>query len=142
MKRIRCYIAVVCVLGTTLFAADPPSGGKAEKPGNFVAAKPDPLVGDWQGSGGVVAQVVATAGDSYQANLLPAFDTEIVEVLSPTNPLGIKGCGEAGCAGSLTSVMNAIADALSEYGIRHLDMPATPYRVWNAIREARSAQSA
>ena len=51
-------------------------------------------------------------------------------------PLGVKGCGEAGCAGSLTSVMNAVVDALSEYGIRHLDMPATPYRVWHAIREA------
>ena len=43
-----------------------------------------------------------------------------------TNPLGVKGCGEAGCAGSLTSMMNAVVDALSEYGIRHIDMPATP----------------
>src|SRR5215468_4873493 len=49
-------------------------------------------------------------------------------VPATTNVLGVKGCGEAGCAGSLTSVMNAIADALSEFGIRHLDMPATPYR--------------
>ena len=45
-----------------------------------------------------------------------------------TNVLGVKGCGEAGCAGSLTSVMNAIADALAEFGIPHMDMPATPYR--------------
>ena len=52
-----------------------------------------------------------------------------------TNPLGVKGCGEAGCAGSLTSVMNAVVDALSEYGIRHIDMPATPERVWQAIQE-------
>jgi carbon-monoxide dehydrogenase large subunit len=63
-------------------------------------------------------------------------------VAATTNVLGVKGCGEAGCAGSLTSVMNAIADALSELGIRHLDMPATPYRVWRAIREARAARAA
>ena len=57
-------------------------------------------------------------------------------VPAKTNPLGVKGCGEAGCAGSLTSVMNAVVDALSEYGIRHIDMPATPYRVWQAIQAA------
>jgi carbon-monoxide dehydrogenase large subunit len=54
-----------------------------------------------------------------------------------SNPLGTKGCGEAGCAGGLPSVMNALVDALSEYGIRHIDMPATPERVWRAIQEAR-----
>ena len=55
-----------------------------------------------------------------------------------TNTLGVKGCGEAGCAGGLGSVMNAIVDALSVYGIRHIDMPATPYRVWRAIEDARA----
>ena len=55
-------------------------------------------------------------------------------VPAKTNPLGVKGCGEAGCAGSLTSIMNAVVDALSDYGIRHIDMPATPYRVWQAIQ--------
>jgi carbon-monoxide dehydrogenase large subunit len=54
-----------------------------------------------------------------------------------TNPLGAKGCGEAGCAGGLVCLMNAVIDALSEYGIRHIDMPVTPARVWAAIREAR-----
>ncbi len=54
-----------------------------------------------------------------------------------TNVLGAKGCGEAGCAGSMPSVMNAVVDALSEYGITHIDMPATPLRVWEAIRAAR-----
>jgi len=63
-------------------------------------------------------------------------------VPATTNVLGVKGCGEAGCAGSLTSVMNAIADALSEFGIHHLDMPATPYRVWRAIQEAGAAHAA
>ena len=59
-------------------------------------------------------------------------------VPATTNVLGVKGCGEAGCAGSLTSVMNAVAHALSEFGIRHVDMPATPYRVWRAIQDARA----
>ena len=53
-----------------------------------------------------------------------------------TNPLGVKGCGEAGCAGSMTSIMNAVVDALSERGVRHIDMPASPLRVWEAIRAA------
>ncbi len=53
-----------------------------------------------------------------------------------TNPLGVKGCGEAGCAGALTSVTNAVVDALADRGIRHLDMPLTPFRIWQALREA------
>lgn len=53
-----------------------------------------------------------------------------------TNPLGVKGCGEAGCAGALTSVMNAVIDALAERGVRHLDMPLTPFRIWQALHSA------
>jgi aerobic carbon-monoxide dehydrogenase large subunit len=60
-------------------------------------------------------------------------------VPAKTNPLGAKGCGEAGCAGSLPAVMSAVVDALSEYGIRHIDMPATPFRVWQAIQAACGA---
>ncbi|HWV54087.1 xanthine dehydrogenase family protein molybdopterin-binding subunit [Pseudorhodoplanes sp.] len=59
-----------------------------------------------------------------------------------TNPLGTKGCGEAGCAGALVCVMNAIVDALSVYGIRHIDMPASPARVWAAIQAAKSTKAA
>ena len=59
-------------------------------------------------------------------------------VPAKTNPLGATGCGEAGCAGSLPAVMNAVVDALSEYGIHHIDMPATPFRVWQAIQTART----
>jgi carbon-monoxide dehydrogenase large subunit len=70
----------------------------------------------------------------------PMFDVANHPVPAKTNPLGVKGCGEAGCAGSLTSIMNAVTDALSEYGIRHIDMPATPYRVWQAIQAAGSAR--
>ncbi|HWF96969.1 MAG TPA: hypothetical protein VG291_18620, partial [Xanthobacteraceae bacterium] len=63
-------------------------------------------------------------------------------VPAKTNPLGVKGCGEAGCAGALTSVMNAVVDALSDYGIRHIDMPATPFRVWQAIQAAGASAPA
>jgi carbon-monoxide dehydrogenase large subunit len=59
-------------------------------------------------------------------------------VPAQSNPLGTKGCGEAGCAGGLASIMNAVVDALSDYGIRHFDMPATPARVWTAIRAAQA----
>ena len=59
-----------------------------------------------------------------------------------TNPLGTKGCGEAGCAGALVCVMNAIVDALSVYGIRHIDMPASPARVWAAIEAAKKGKAA
>src|SRR5258706_167774 len=58
-------------------------------------------------------------------------------VPATTNPLGAKGCGEAGCAGSMTSVMNAIVDALRPLGIHHFAMPASPPRVWEAIRNAK-----
>ena len=55
-----------------------------------------------------------------------------------SNPLGTKGCGEAGCAGSLVCIVNAVVDALSEYGITHIDMPLTPERVWRAIQDAKA----
>jgi carbon-monoxide dehydrogenase large subunit len=63
-------------------------------------------------------------------------------VPATTNPLGTKGCGEAGCAGALVCVMNAIVDALSVYGIAHIDMPASPSRVWAAIEAAKKAKAA
>src|ERR1700689_1050553 len=55
-----------------------------------------------------------------------------------SNPLGTKGCGEAGCAGSLVCIVNAVLDALSDHGITHIDMPLTPERVWRAIRDAKT----
>jgi carbon-monoxide dehydrogenase large subunit len=60
---------------------------------------------------------------------------------SPTNPLGVKGIGEAGTIGSTATVVNAIVDALSPLGITDIAMPATPERVWAIIREAREGQS-
>ena len=66
----------------------------------------------------------------------PLFMHDFHCVPATTNPLGAKGCGEAGCAGALPSVMNALVDAVAELGIRHIDMPATPERVWRAIRSS------
>jgi len=60
-------------------------------------------------------------------------------VPTPTNPLGVKGAGEAGTVGSLSAGVNAIIDALSVLGVRHIDTPCTPYRVWQAIRDAKAA---
>jgi carbon-monoxide dehydrogenase large subunit len=68
----------------------------------------------------------------------PLFVNASHRVPAKTNPLGAKGCGEAGCAGARPSVMNALVDALSEFGIHHIDMPGTPGRVWQAIRSARA----
>lgn len=74
-----------------------------------------------------------------RADNAPMFAIENHPVPATTNPLGVKGCGEAGCAGSLPSIMNAVLDALSGYGVKHIDMPATPERVWRAIQEARAS---
>jgi carbon-monoxide dehydrogenase large subunit len=81
-------------------------------------------------TGSFMDYALPRAGDS------PPMRVDFHPVPATTNPLGVKGCGEAGCAGALPSVMNAVVDALSVYGIRHIDMPATPERVWRAIRDA------
>lgn len=66
---------------------------------------------------------------------VPFFSFATQGVPAKTNRLGAKGCGEAGCAGSLPSVMNAIVDALSPYGVEHVDMPATPQTIWRLIHQ-------
>jgi aerobic carbon-monoxide dehydrogenase large subunit len=72
-----------------------------------------------------------------RASDLPFYATEISEVPSTTHPLGIRPAGEGGTVPALAVVVNAIVDALSEFGVRHIEMPATPERVWQAIRSAR-----
>ncbi|MCB1509050.1 MAG: xanthine dehydrogenase family protein molybdopterin-binding subunit, partial [Hyphomicrobiaceae bacterium] len=69
-----------------------------------------------------------------RADDLPFFDFETRNVPSTNNPLGLKGAGEAGTIGATPAVMNAICDALSARGIRHLDMPATPEVLWRAAQ--------
>ena len=73
-----------------------------------------------------------------RADILPPFKTEIAEVLSPTNPLGIKAGGEGGTTAAPAVMVSAILDALGELGVRDITMPATPYTVWTAIREAKA----
>jgi carbon-monoxide dehydrogenase large subunit len=72
-----------------------------------------------------------------RADDVPAFDVDSYEVPTAVNPLGAKGVGEAGTVGALPALMNAVNDALAPLGVRHLDMPVTPARIWQAIRAAR-----
>jgi carbon-monoxide dehydrogenase large subunit len=148
-----CHLAVVEVDMET---------GKVELV-RFVAADDagrilNPLIAEGQVHGGV-AQGAAQAlmeevvfdedGNPLTANLadyafisapeLPSFETIHVETPSPRNELGVKGIGESGSIGSTPAVHNAVVDALSHLGVRHLPMPATPERVWRAINAATSA---
>jgi carbon-monoxide dehydrogenase large subunit len=75
-----------------------------------------------------------------RAHDAPMIDVAHHPVPTKSNPLGAKGCGEAGTSGGLPSVANAVIDALSEYGIRHLEMPMTPSRIWQAIQDAKAKQ--
>lgn len=72
-----------------------------------------------------------------RASDLPNFHFASLPSPATTNALGVKGCGEAGCAGAMPAIMNAIVDALSEFGISHIDMPATPQKIWRAIQEVK-----
>jgi carbon-monoxide dehydrogenase large subunit len=74
------------------------------------------------------------------ATELPSFELLVSETPTPVNPLGVKGIGEAGTIGATPAVQNAVIDAVSHLGVRHIDMPTTPARVWAAIREARNSQ--
>jgi carbon-monoxide dehydrogenase large subunit len=67
---------------------------------------------------------------------LPSFEASNTETPSPRNALGAKGIGESGTIGSTPAVQSAVVDALSHLGVRHIDIPLSPERVWRAIREA------
>ena len=115
----------------------------------------NPMLADGQIHGGL-AQGVAQAlleevrydedGNPITANLadyafisaaeLPSFETVRMETPTPVNELGVKGIGESGTVGSTPAVQNAVVDALAHLGVRHVDMPATPERVWRAIADA------
>ncbi|HUY43734.1 MAG TPA: xanthine dehydrogenase family protein molybdopterin-binding subunit [Acidimicrobiales bacterium] len=73
---------------------------------------------------------------------LPSFETRFTETPTPINALGAKGIGESGTIGSTPAVHNAVCDAVAHLGVRHIDMPTTPIRVWNAINEAMANQGA
>jgi carbon-monoxide dehydrogenase large subunit len=91
----------------------------------------------YDGSG----QLVTGSFQDYcmpRADDLPDIVSELTEVPSPTNPLGVKAAGEAGCTGAPPAVIGAILDALRPLGVDHIDMPATPSRVWSAIQRAKA----
>jgi carbon-monoxide dehydrogenase large subunit len=73
-----------------------------------------------------------------RARMLPSFKVENNEVLAPSNPLGVKGAGEGGSTGAPPAMINAIVDALREFGVRDVPMPATSERIWRAIQAGRT----
>ena len=89
-------------------------------------------------------QVLAASFMDYaipRADIFPALKTALSEVPSPSNRLGVRSGGEGGTTPALAAVINAIVDALTELGVRHIEMPATPERVWRAIQAARLSRS-
>jgi carbon-monoxide dehydrogenase large subunit len=119
----------------------------------------NPLIVEGQQHGGIAQgmaqalweQVVFDAeGNPLTSNLadyampsaaeLPSFEASSTETPSPNNPLGAKGIGESGTIGSTPAVHNAVIDALSHLGVRHIDMPCTPERVWSALAEAAAGR--
>jgi aerobic carbon-monoxide dehydrogenase large subunit len=120
----------------------------------------NPLLAEGQRHGGI-AQGAAQAlmeevrfdpdGNPVTSNLadyaaisaaeLPSFELVPMETPTPVNPLGAKGIGESGTIGSTPAVQSAVVDAVSHLGIRHIDIPCTPERVWRAIRSAPGAPS-
>src|SRR2546430_181013 len=86
-------------------------------------------------TGNLTTYLLPTAAD------LPTFETDRTETPTPHNPMGVKGIGEGGTTGSTPAVVNAVMDALRPLGIRQLDMPLTPFRIWEAIRKAPTLPS-
>ena len=74
-----------------------------------------------------------------RADNMPSFDFSTIEVPCKNNAMGVKGCGEAGSVGAPAAVINALVDALGEYGVRHVDMPATAEKVWRSTRQRLAA---
>jgi carbon-monoxide dehydrogenase large subunit len=87
-------------------------------------------------------QLVAGSFMDYclpRADDLPDIEVDLIEIPCTTNPLGVKGAGEAGAVGSPPAVINAVVDALAEDGVKHVDMPVTPERLWRALSSAKAA---
>ncbi len=121
----------------------------------------NPLIAEGQRHGGIgqgaaqalVEEVVYDADGSPLTSTLadypflsitevPSFELVEMETPTPYNPLGAKGIGEAGTIGSTPAVQNAVVDAVAHLGVRHIDMPTTPQRVWNAIQDANQKAGA
>jgi carbon-monoxide dehydrogenase large subunit len=87
-------------------------------------------------SGSMMDYTMPRAGD------LPNFGVLTESTLCTHNPLGVKGCGEVGAIGSPPAVINAVVDALKEYGVRHIEMPATPQKIWSIIQSGTPRMAA
>ena len=87
-------------------------------------------------TGSLMDYCLPRAGD------VPTVTFDMNPVQCKTNPLGLKGCGEAGAIGAPPTIINALVDALQPYGVRHIDMPATPEKVWAAIQAGQSKRAA
>ena len=74
-----------------------------------------------------------------KAKLFPMFEVDRTETPSPVNPLGVKGAGEMGTIAATPAIVNAVMDALSPLGIRHLEMPLTAHKLWHAIQAANGS---
>ncbi|HUA76332.1 MAG TPA: xanthine dehydrogenase family protein molybdopterin-binding subunit [Acetobacteraceae bacterium] len=91
------------------------------------------------------AQLVTGSMMDYtmpRADDLPSISVGTETTLCTHNPLGVKGCGEVGAIGSPPAIINAVVDALSDYGVRHIDMPASPQKIWSIVRAGRSRAAA
>jgi carbon-monoxide dehydrogenase large subunit len=121
----------------------------------------NPMIVDGQVHGGIVQGVAqalwegAVYDDNGQlvtgslmdyaiprADLFPTIETDRTVTPSPVNPMGVKGAGEMGTIGSTPAIVNAVIDALTPMGVRHIDMPLTPQRVWSAIQQRAAQQPA
>lgn len=121
----------------------------------------NPMIVDGQVHGGIVQGVAQALWESAvyddngqlltgslmdyaipRADLFPTIETDRTVTPSPVNPMGVKGAGEMGTIGSTPAIVNAVIDALSPLGIRHIDMPLTPQRVWSAIQHSAVQQRA
>ena len=87
-------------------------------------------------SAGVGVYCFASTIGNWAKKIEDPFDITLAELPTSANPLGVKGSGQAGCIAAPQTIINAIVDALAPLGIDHIDMPATPERVWRAIRGA------
>jgi carbon-monoxide dehydrogenase large subunit len=120
--------------------------------GNLV----NPLIDDGQVHGGVAQGLAQTLYEEVvydengqlltgslmdyampKAPMVPTLETDRTVTPTPVNPLGAKGCGEAGTIGSGPAVANAIIDALAPFGVTHLEMPFKPEKLWRLIQEAK-----
>jgi carbon-monoxide dehydrogenase large subunit len=138
MTKIRSYVAVddVGKVVNPMIVDGQVHGGVAQ---GIAQALFEEAVYDADGNlvtGTMVDYLVPTALD------LPSFVTDRTETPATTNPLGVKGVGEAGTIASTPAVVNAVVDAVRQFGVSDVQMPCSPERVWRAIQQGRTAGGA